>query len=144
MRRPSGASAPTTALASDGTVIDLLSLAREVCCRFYLRFPEERERSGEAGVEWCGHDNQYLLAWAVQEARDGTVSLVDQVVWLAGVLSHRGFPIDLLAADLEIAADLVRGLPELGDLAELSADLLGAGAAAVTAMATSPASQAER
>jgi hypothetical protein len=138
VKRPSGASAPTTAVTSAGTVIDLPPLAREVCFRFYQRFPEELERSGEAGSEWCAHDNQYLLAWALQEARDGTVSLVDQVVWLAGVLSHRSFPIDLLAADLDIAADLVRSLTELGDLAAPSADLLAAGAAAVMAMVTSP------
>jgi hypothetical protein len=138
MKRPSGASAPTTAVTSEGAVIDLLPLASEICFRFYVRFPEELERSGEAGSEWCAHDNQYLLAWAFQEARDGTVSLVDQVVWLAGVLSHRNFPLDLLAADLDIAADLVRSLTELGDLADPSADLLATGAAAVMAMATSP------
>jgi hypothetical protein len=135
MRRPGGASAPATMVRSDGSVIDLLPLAQEICALFYAAFPEELERSGEAGTEWCRHDNQYLLAWAIQEARDGTVSLSDQAVWLARVLDQRGFPIELLAKNLLIASDLVRNRDELGDIGQGAADALAAGAVAVREVA---------
>lgn len=130
MSRPSGASAPTTAQLSDGSVIELEPIAREICARFYDRYPHELERSGEAGTEWCRHDNQYLLAWAIQDARDGTVLLVEQAVWLAGVLETRGFPVEQLIGNLQIAAEITRGIPGLRDLAEPSADALLLAAAA--------------
>lgn len=96
MRPPGGASAPTTSLTPGGAIIDLQSLAREICRRFYIRFPDELKRSGDTGTAWCQHDNQYLLAWPIQEARDGTITFVDQSVWLARVLHSRGFPIEQL------------------------------------------------
>ena len=119
---PSGASVPTTAQLSDGTLIELEPLARTICERFYARYPEELERSGETGAAWCRHDNQYLLAWAVQDARDHTVLLVEQALWLADVLEHRGFPTAQLIGNLEIAADVVRQESKLKSLAEPSAD----------------------
>ena len=131
MTRPSGASAPSTAVHSDGTVIELYPLAAEICVRFYNRFPEELARSGDAGTDWCRHDNQYLLAWAIQEARDGTISLAEQAVWLARVLGNRGFPVEQLAEDLVIASDFVRDMDELGVLGEPAAQALAAGAVAV-------------
>jgi hypothetical protein len=135
VKRPDGAAPPSTMLASDGSVVDIQVLAREICSRFYVRFPEELERSGEVGLEWCRHDNGYLVAWAIQEARDGTISLVDQALWLAGVLDARNFPLERLAGNLELAADVLRERIELGALAGRAADALGAGAAAVTALA---------
>ncbi len=130
MSRPSGASAPTTAQLADGSVIDLEPIAREICAQFYDRYPHELERSGDVGTEWCRHDNQYLLAWAIQDARDGTVLLVEQAVWLAGVLETRGFPVEQLIGNLQIAAEIARSLSELRDLAEPSADALLLAAAA--------------
>ena len=108
MRPPSGASAPTTSLIPGGAAIDLQPLAREICRRFYIRFPDELERSAEPGTAWCQHDNQYLLAWAIQEARDGTISFVEQSLWLARVLHSRGFPLEQLTENLLIASDLAR------------------------------------
>lgn len=134
MKRPSGASAPATAELPNGTVVDLVPVAREICSRFYTRYPEEYERSGEAGVEWCGHDNQYLIAWAIQDARDGTVVLSEQVIWLTGVLGSRGFPIDRLVGNLMIASEVVRKWDALRGLAEVGADALAAAAAAVSAL----------
>jgi hypothetical protein len=134
VKRPSGASAPATAELPDGTVVDLVAVAREVCSRFYARYPEEYERSGDAGVDWCGHDNQYLIAWAIQDARDGTVALPEQAVWLAGVLASRDFPIDRLVGNLLIAAEVTRNWDALGCVAEPSADALAAAAAAVSAL----------
>ncbi len=54
----------------DGTAIDLRPLAREICARYREGFPDEQERYGASGVRWCLHDNQYLLASALQDARD--------------------------------------------------------------------------
>lgn len=140
MKRPSGASAPSSAVTASGTV-DLRRLAQAICDEFYRRFPDELERSGEAGAEWCRHDNQYLLAWAIQEARDGTVSLVEQVEWLAALLDRRGFPLERLAVNLAIAADLTRSEASLGALAGATAALLAGSAAAVDAVATAAGQQ---
>jgi hypothetical protein len=52
------------------------------------------------------HDNQYLLHWALLDAR-GTTRLHDQVAWLARVLGARDFPLERLARDLEICAEVV-------------------------------------
>ena len=134
MRPPGGASAPTTSLTPGGAIIDLQSLAREICRRFYIRFPDELKRSGDTGTAWCQHDNQYLLAWAIQEARDGTVTFVDQCVWLARVLHSRDFPIERLTANLLIASDLTRNHGELGPLAQSTGDVLAAGADAVNGL----------
>jgi hypothetical protein len=65
---PGGAPPPAHAFTPDGAPIDLLSLAREICARYRHEFPDEEERYGPAGMEWCLHDNQYLLAWASQVA----------------------------------------------------------------------------
>ena len=73
---------------------------------------------------------QYLLAWAIQDARDGTVLLAEQAVWLAGVLETRGFPVEQLIGNLQIAAETVESHPALQDLAQPSADSLILAAAA--------------
>lgn len=104
---PSGASPPTQARTASGGAIELTPLAQDICRRYDLEFPDERERYGPAGRAWCLHDNLYLLAWAIQDARDGTVKLEEQVAWLADVLDSRGFPVPRLARDLEIAAAVV-------------------------------------
>lgn len=98
--------APIDARAPDGEVVDVRELAREVCRRYREEFPDERERYGDAGVAWCVHDNQYLLHWALLDAR-GATRLGEQVAWLAGVLGARDFPLDRLARDLELCADVV-------------------------------------
>ncbi|HET9718604.1 MAG TPA: hypothetical protein VFP55_00850 [Solirubrobacteraceae bacterium] len=121
---PSGATPPERVLTSDGTPIELKPLAAEVCRRYRAEFPDEQQRYGPAGVQWCLHDNQYLLAWAIQDARDGTVVLAEQALWLAGVLENRGFPVARLARDLEIAAEVARASPALGELGEAAEELL--------------------
>jgi hypothetical protein len=104
---PSGQPPPRSVALADGTRLDLEALAREVCARYAAEFPDEDERYGEAGRQWCVHDNQYLLEWAVLE-RAGYVDLEEQVAWLARVLEARAFPLDRLARDLDIAADALR------------------------------------
>jgi hypothetical protein len=103
---PSGQPPPASAELADGTALDLDALAREVCDRYRAEFPDEKGRYGEAGMQWCRHDNQHLLNWAVLDTRDYVV-LDEQVAWLAKVLEAREFPLDRLARDLDIAAAVV-------------------------------------
>ena len=121
---PTGAAAPLEVEAPDGSTVDLRSLAKQVCARYRAEFPDEEERYGDAGQAWCVHDNQYILHWAILDAR-GTTTLHDQVAWLARVLHAREFPLDRLRRNLELGADVVRetGSGWAGDVAER---LLGA------------------
>jgi hypothetical protein len=129
---PSGATPPAAAQLADGTVIDLRALAVEICRTYRDEFPDERERYGEAGVQWCVHDNQYLLAWAIQDARDGTVLLRDQAIWLRDVLEARDFPRERLRRNLELAAAAVADCEPLGNLAATARErLLGAADAVI-------------
>ncbi len=128
---PSGATPPAEAHHSDGTPIGLRPLAREVCVRYRAEFPDEGERYGQAGIEWCLHDNQYILAWAIQDARDETVKLIEQVAWLAEILGSRGFPIERLVRDLEIANEVALASEELGALAPAAGRALQEAAASL-------------
>jgi hypothetical protein len=118
---PSGAPPPSEAHHPDGTPIDLLNLAHQICLLYRSEFPDEQQRYGRSGMQWCLHDNQYLLAWAIQDARDGTVLLIEQVEWLSSVLESRGFPPQRLRRDLEIAAEIAANSAELGELASPTA-----------------------
>jgi hypothetical protein len=126
---PSGAPPPAQAQHSDGTPIDLEAIAGQICERYRQEFPDEEERYGESGAKWCRHDNQYILAWAVQDARDGTVQLEEQTQWLARVLGSRGFPIARLTRNLEIASEAVLGSDQIGPLADDVSRLLSEAAA---------------
>lgn len=126
---PGGAAPPTRARTAAGDTIDLLPLAEEICRRYEAEFPDERERYGPAGAAWCVHDNLHLLAWAIQEARDGTLDLGEQVAWLATVLRSRGFPVARLARDLLLAAEVVaERLPDEALTWDVAATLTAAAA----------------
>ena len=125
---PGGQPPPATGRLRDVDVeLDLAALAREICRRYRGEFPDERERYGDAGMAWCVHDNQHILNWATGSV-NGYVDLEREIGWLARVLEARDFPLDRLARNLDIAADVAReqvgGAPgnELGDA------LAGAGA----------------
>ncbi len=108
LAHPSGHPAPRRAVAAGGgPALDLETLALEVCRRYREAYPDEEGRYGEAGAAWCVHDNQHLLNWAAIEAR-GFGAMEHDVRWLAGVLQARDFPLERLAHDLEIAADVVQ------------------------------------
>ena len=92
---------------SSGESIALMPLAEEICRRYRHEYPDEQERYGDAGQAWCLHDNLYLLSWAVDDA-DGSPVMQTEVAWLARVLESRAFPLDRLARDLDIGADVVR------------------------------------
>jgi hypothetical protein len=133
MRRPApptGANPPVEMLTAAGGVIELVPMARTICQHYIEEFPDEDERSARA---WCLHDNQYLLAWAIQDARDGTADVVEQALWLREVLGRRGFPVDRLVRDLEIAAATIGECPALANLAPQVAGRLADAASAVRA-----------
>lgn len=104
-RPPSGTPPPAEAEFA-GKRLNLAALAGEICDRYYREYSDEHERYGPPGVEWCHHDNRWLLAWAVDDAL-GATDLGEQVAWLTRVLHGRGFPVERLARDLEIAADVI-------------------------------------
>jgi len=107
---------PETVRSPHGRDIDLVAIARDVCASYSSEFPDERERYGPAGAEWCRHDCQHLLNWAVLSL---TVALDydGQLAWLARVLEAREFPLERLARCLELLAQAVRdslpGEPEI-------------------------------
>jgi hypothetical protein len=110
---PGGSPAPERA---DG--IKLRVLAEEVTERYAVEFPDEDERyDPEIWREWCVHDSQYLLQWAILDVA-GTTNLDEQVGWLARVLGARDFPLDRLARTLELCGDVLRERHGRADVAE--------------------------
>lgn len=126
---PSGQPPPTEATLGDGEPLDLAALAREICRRYRAEYPNEAERYGDAGVAWCVHDNQHLLNWGAG-AVNGYVDFEREVAWLARVLEARDFPLDRLARNLDIGADVVRETVG-GERGERLAGVLAGGAAFV-------------
>src|ERR1700712_368387 len=103
---PSGGdAAPLSAVLADGQPLDLVVLATAICRRYREEFPDEAERYGEAGNAWCVHDNQHLLNWAVEAVNDES-DMKNDVAWLASVLESRGFPVERLARNLDLAGDI--------------------------------------
>ena len=102
---PGGHPPPTTARLANGGEIALTPLAHAICARYRAEFPDETDRYGPAGHEWCVHDNLHLLAWAIADAELHYVDLASQVQWLARVLAARDFPLERLARNLEFAAE---------------------------------------
>jgi hypothetical protein len=111
-RPPSGGAAPEFAELPGGRRLELAAAAREIARRHRAEFPDEEERYGDAGLEWCVYDNQWILAWAAADAA-GFEDLGRQIEWLAGVLGARGYPVERLARNLETAADVVAPLREV-------------------------------
>ena len=97
---------PTTAATPDGRQVDLTALAKETCAAYDAEFPDERERYGPAGMQWCLHDNQHLLNWAVLSL-GSDADFEHQLTWLARVLEARDFPLERLARDLDLLAATV-------------------------------------
>jgi len=102
---PGGWPPPATARLA-GTALALEPLATAVADRYFERYPEDLERYGDAARAWEVHDTQHLLNWAVGDV-EGHVDLERQVSWLAGVLEARDFPLEHLAGNLDLAADVV-------------------------------------
>jgi hypothetical protein len=98
--------APVSANLPSGLRLDLHELAQLTCSVYDAEFPDERERYGPAGREWCIHDNCHLLNWAVLSLST-PLDFDEQVAWLARVLESRDFPLDRLARGLDLLAETV-------------------------------------
>ena len=106
VRPPSGWPPPDEARLR-GETIELGPLAEAVADRYFAEFPEDLERYGaDVARAWELHDTRHVLSWAFGDV-EGEVDLGRQVTWLAGVLEAREFPLEHLARNLELAADVV-------------------------------------
>jgi hypothetical protein len=102
---PSGWPAPQTA-ALAGRSIALVPLAEATADRYFKEFPEDLDRYGDAARAWDVHDTLHCLHWAVLDVEE-IASLEREVAWLTNVLRSRGFPLDHLARNLDLAAVVV-------------------------------------
>jgi hypothetical protein len=102
---PSGWQPPAHA-DLDGQPVALGPLAEAIADRYFSDFPDDLARYGDVARAWEIHDTHYLLAWAFGDVA-GYVELDRQVAWLARILEAREFPLDHLAGNLLIAADVV-------------------------------------
>jgi hypothetical protein len=102
---PSGFPPPGSATLA-GRPVELRPLAEEVADRYFAEFPEDLERYGDSARAWEVHDTCHCLHWAILDA-EGYASLEKEVTWLADVLGARGFPLEKLARNLELAAAVV-------------------------------------
>ena len=115
---PGGEKPPTTATSPHGQQLDLVAVATLTCSAYDAEFPDERGRYGPAGMQWCLHDNQHLLNWAVLSLTYG-ISFEKELAWLAGILEHRNFPLERLERDLELLSTaLTTSYPEEKEVAD--------------------------
>ncbi|MFL5863894.1 MAG: hypothetical protein ACJ780_24490 [Solirubrobacteraceae bacterium] len=121
---PSGMPAPQRVTAPRGSEVDLVEVARETFVAYDAEFPDERARYGPAGMDWCRHDVQHLLNWAVLSLTQD-LDYERQPSWLARVLEARDFPLPRLARCLELLATITRRSvptePEVADRAATAA-----------------------
>ncbi len=106
MTRPPSGMPPPTSATLDGEVIELLPLAEAVADLYFEEFPEDLERYGEAARPWEIHDTLHTLNWAILDVR-GFTNLETNLLWLARVLVARDFPLEHLARNVELCADIV-------------------------------------
>jgi hypothetical protein len=111
---PSGFPPPASATLG-GERIALAPLAEETADRYFAEFPEDFERYGDAARAWEVHDTSHCLHWAFLDA-EGYASLEKEVNWLADILRARGFPLEKLARNLELAAAVVEARVPSGAL----------------------------
>jgi hypothetical protein len=113
-----------------GRRVELAPIAAEIADRYFARHPGDLERYGaDVARAWEVHDTLHILNWAIGDL-EGFIVLDERVTWLADVLAARDFPLDHLAGNLEIAADVVE---ERVDGGAPVAERLRAAAALVTA-----------
>ena len=103
-RRPSG-SPPPTAVTLGERKIELAPLLEAIADRYFAEFPGDLERYGTAARDWELHDTAHCLNWAALDVR-GFASLDRNIHWLASILRARDFPVEQLARNLELAADV--------------------------------------
>ncbi len=103
---PSGFPPPERAEIEGLGTVELRPLAVESYRRYQARFPDERERYGEAGEAWYIHDTLWLLSWAALEVKYQEGILPANLSWLTEVLAARDFPLERLALSLELSAEV--------------------------------------
>jgi hypothetical protein len=106
MTRPPGGAPPPRTATFAGEKIELTPLAEAVADRYFAEFRGDIERYGDAARAWEVHDTLYCLNWALLDLK-GYTSLEKQVLWLAGIPRARDFPVEQLARNLELAAEVV-------------------------------------
>ena len=104
--QPPGGWPPPDRATLAGREVELLPLATAVSERYFRRYPEDLERYGDVARPWEIHDTLHTLNWAVLDVR-GFTSLETNMVWLAKVLIARDFPLEHLARNVELCADVV-------------------------------------
>ena len=113
---PSGWKPPETLTTPSGDEIDLIGPARAATEAFIEECPAYLERYGEPGRQWCIHDHQHVLNWALIRSEE---RFTEELDWLTGVLAARDFPLEWLARGTELLAETFeRGRPDLGEAAE--------------------------
>ena len=115
LRPPSGYPPPTGATLPDGSELDLVALAQEVCAEYRAEFPDEPGATGTPA--WPGACTTTSTSSAGRPSRSTTrPGFHKEIGWLAGVLGARDFPLDRLERNLGIAAEVVaeQGLGEPG------------------------------
>jgi hypothetical protein len=108
---PSGSPPPASARLA-GRTVALAPLTEAIADRYFAEFPEDLERYGAAARPWELHDTAYCLQWALLDV-EGLADLQREIAWLRDILYARGFPLEHLARNLELAADVVA--EEFGD-----------------------------
>jgi hypothetical protein len=98
---------PERVTTPHGRLLDLTEIARKTCIAYDQEFPDERERYGPAGSQWCRHDSQHLLNWAVLSLTED-LDYERELAWLARVLEARDFPLTRLARCVELLAQTTR------------------------------------
>jgi hypothetical protein len=124
---PGGWPAPTTGTLA-GRQIALVPLAEAIADRYFGEFPEDLTRYGDAVRPWEIHDTLHCLNWAILDVKE-VASLEREIAWLANVLRSRDFPLEHLARNLELAADVVD--EQLAEPGAAVAERLNAAAEAV-------------
>jgi hypothetical protein len=103
---PSGWPPPSRAVLG-GAEVALEPLAEKIADRYFARFPEDLGRYGDdVARAWELHDTCHVLSWAIGTV-EGHGDLDGQVRWLARILEARDFSLEHLAANLELAGDVV-------------------------------------
>jgi hypothetical protein len=103
-RRPGGSPAPNTVLLGDRR-IELAPLLEEIADRYFAEFPSDLERYGDLARDWELHDTAHCINWAALDIK-GFASLERNITWLASILRSREFPVEQLARNLELSADV--------------------------------------
>jgi len=122
---PSGELPPATVALDDGRELPLAATAAAASDRHLATHAEELARYGPYARDWCVHDLQWVLLWAVLDADGQGVDFAAQLAWLARVLDARNYPLASLADALETLAE------EAEPLSPGAAALLQTGAATV-------------